>query len=128
MAAQDDDEDPGTEDVPNLALLKWIVIGMGAVIVVGVLFLIYTVATRAGRGEMVEQAPAAAAPAAPGFGSAGIAVPAGAQIVGTGAGGGLVVLTVRVPGAPDMAVLVDAATGRERGRLVLEPGAEPAAQ
>lgn len=126
MAAQDDDDETGTEAGPNLALLKWIVIGMGVLIVAGVLFLIYTVSTRvAGGGMAAKEGPAPAATLPPGgFGRAEIAVPPGTQVVGAAAGDGLLVLTLRSPGRPDSVLLLDPASGQERGRLVLQPGGE----
>lgn len=104
--------------VPNLALLKSIVIGLGVLIVLGVIVLIVTVANRLGdMGEATDAEPVGR-PSAFGL----VAIPAGPQagIAAASAGGGTILLTLRAPGAPDVVVVLDAATGQERGRIRLD--------
>ncbi len=106
--------------VPNLALLKAIVIGLGVLIVAGVIVLVVTIANRL--GDMGEAKPADRAPPTASFGRLEIPAAPQAEILAASTSGGTILLTLRAPGRPDSVVVLDAATGQERGRLQLAPG------
>ncbi|MFC3226934.1 DUF6476 family protein [Marinibaculum pumilum] len=122
-----DAEEDQDEGGPNLALLKWIVIGLGVLIVIGLGVVVVTVANRMGGSSATATDPVRL-PAA--FGRAAIQAGPETEIVDANAGGDVILLTLRAPGRPDSVVVLDAATGQERGRLELErrlpEGAAPA--
>ena len=114
-----DAEEDQDEGGPNLALLKWIVIGLGILIVIGLGVVVVTVANRMGGGSGGTAATdPVRLPAA--FGRAMIQAGPETEIVDANAGGEVILLTLRAPGRPDSVVVLDAATGQERGRLELE--------
>lgn len=92
--------------------LKALVIGMGVLIAAGLVVVVVTLANRAGQlAETVEQA---------GFGSAGLGLPAGSEIVAIAPAGDRLAVHVRVPGEGDRILLVDPASGATNGTLTAE--------
>jgi len=137
MTAQDARQ-PEPEAGSNLALMKGIVIALGVVILLGIGVIVVTIVNRMAGLSGDEAAPAGQAPAtqagpvAP-FGTVGIAAAPGSRIAAAAAGDGIVLLTLSGGGEPDRVVVIDAATGQERGRFQVEappagsPGTPPGA-
>lgn len=124
MTAQDERQS-GPEGGPNLALMKSIVIGLGVVILLGLGVIVVTIVNRMAGTSSEAEVAQPAAPAGGDFGAVGIAAPAGTRIAGAVGGQGMVLLTLSGGGEPDRVVVLDAATGRERGRFLLENAAGP---
>ncbi len=92
--------------------LKALVIGMGVLIAAGLVVVVVTLANRAGQlGETVGQA---------GFGTVGLGLPAGSEIVAIAPAGDRLAIHVRVPGEGDRVLFIDPASGATKGRLTLE--------
>jgi hypothetical protein len=88
--------------------LKVLVVVMGALIIVGTVIVVVTIAQRMSRGS-----------AAPGFGKAALMLPKGCRVAEmTAAGAKLALRLGDGPGCQDI-VIVDPETGRETGRLGL---------
>lgn len=90
--------------------LKALVIGMGILIIVGVVFLVYAIIDKAGEQD-VSVASAI---------DAEIALPAGAEVVETSLGDGRMVLRLRLPDGSGRLLLFDAASGRSIGKIDLK--------
>jgi len=92
--------------------LKALVIGMGVLIAAGLVVVVVTLANRAGQlGETVERA---------GFGTVGLGLPTGSEIVAIAPAGDRLAIHARVPGEGDRILFVDPASGTVKGRLTLE--------
>ncbi len=88
--------------------LKALVIGMGALIVVGIVVLVYAIVEKA------------SAPAAASFAPAEIVIPTGAEVVETTLGDGRISLRLRLANGSGRLVLIDTATGRVTGTMELK--------
>lgn len=88
--------------------LKALVIGMGVLIVAGVIVVVVTIANRAGElGETAAQS----------FGTAGLGLPAGTDIVAIVGAGDRLAIHARVPGEGDRIVIVDPDSGAVVGTV-----------
>ena len=90
--------------------LKALVIGMGILIIAGVVFLIYAIIEKAGEGGGVGQS---------GIRSE-VILPAGAQVVETSIGDGVIMLRLRLADGSGRLVVVDPATGKPSGTIDLK--------
>ena len=106
--------------------LKFAVIAMGVILIVGFAAVFITIGYRVANPErpvdalVGDAAGSAAAPAA--FGTVSLDAPAGARVVGTALDGTRALITVRAGSGPDTVIVVDLATGAEIGRIAV--GAE----
>lgn len=98
--------------------LKALVIGMGALIAVGLGVVVVTIASRIDGGD--DDAALSGA-----FGRVTVTLPAGALIVETVAEGGRLLVRVARDGAPPRIVVIDLASGRKLGEIEL-PAADAA--
>tara|TARA_R110002072_G_scaffold44768_11_gene124943 strand:+ start:1697 stop:1996 length:300 start_codon:yes stop_codon:yes gene_type:complete len=93
--------------------LKALVIGMGVLIVVGLVFLIYAIVQksgdRLGGGFGADTAPTVSS----------VVLPAGAEVMETRVGTDRIVLRLRLPDGSGRLVVLDAATGRLVGQTDL---------
>lgn len=93
--------------------LKAMVIGMGVLIIVGVIFLIYAIVQKSGDdlggGFGGNKPPVAAS----------IELPAGAEVVETRVGVERIVLRLRLPDGSGRLIILNAATGRQVGQTDL---------
>ena len=93
--------------------LKAMVIGMGVLIIVGVIFLIYAIVQKSGDdlggGFGSDKPPAVSR----------VALPAGAEVVETRVGAERIVLRLRLPDGSGRLVILDAGSGRQVGRTEL---------
>ena len=92
--------------------LKALVIGMGVLIVVGVVVLVYAIINRVGETGVPELM----------SGQSQIELPAGAQIVETSIGGGRIVVRLSLADGSQRLLLIDADTGGRIGAINLKPG------
>jgi hypothetical protein len=102
--------------------LKALVIGLGALILIGMGVVVVTVANRL--ADKAAPSPAqglAAAPAAPAFGRAEIAVPKGARVVETAVSGGRRVVRLELANGATRLLVLDPETGRAAGAVDLVP-------
>jgi len=93
--------------------LKALVIGMGVLIIVGVVFLLYAIIQKSGE----EAAMGDAAPGAPV--RAAVTLPAGAEVVETRLDSTTIVLRLRLADGSGRLVVIDRATGKAIGRIDL---------
>lgn len=92
--------------------LKALVIGMGVLIVAGVIVIVVTIANRAGElGETEARS----------FGTAGLGLPAGTEIVSVVGAGDRLAVHARVPGEGDRIVIVDPRSGAVVGTVAAGP-------
>lgn len=89
--------------------LKAMVIGMGVLIIVGVIFLIFAIVQKSGTGFGGEQTPVVSS----------VALPAGAEIVETRVGDKRIVLRLRLANGGGRLIILDLATGRLIGETAL---------
>ena len=92
--------------------LKALVIGMGVLIVIGVVVLVYAIIDRAGKTNGLETMAA----------QSQIDLPAGAQIVETSIGDGRIVVRLSLADGSQRLLLIDADTGGRIGAVNLKPG------
>lgn len=90
--------------------LKALVIGMGVLIIVGVVFLIYAIVQKAGQGGLDGGAPV----------EAQVALPPGAQVVETRLGDGKILLRLRLADGTGRLIVIDAVSGKPTGRIDLK--------
>ena len=90
--------------------LKALVIGMGVLIVIGVVVLVYAIIERAGKTDAPETM---AAPSQ-------IDLPAGARIVETSIGDGRIVVRLSLADGSHRLLVIDADTGRRVGEINLQ--------
>lgn len=93
--------------------LKAMVIGMGVLIIVGVIFLIYAIVQKSG-SELGSGFGAAKAPVA-----STIDLPIGAEVLETAVGAERIVLRLRLPDGSGRLIILDAGTGRLIGQTDL---------
>lgn len=93
--------------------LKAMVIGMGVLIIVGVIFLIYAIVQKSG-DELGGGFGAGKSPV-----SSSVALPAGAEVVETAVGAERIVLRVRLADGSGRLVILDAGSGRLVGQTDL---------
>ena len=113
--------------------LKALVIGMGVVIVAGVVFLIFAIVEKAGEGGPDDPSrpggPGGKSVAAGNVPAAGnsvnnatpqtVTLPAGAEVVETRTGDGIIVLRLRLADGGGRLLMFDARTGKPTGRINL---------
>lgn len=103
--------------------LKALVIGMGLLIVLGLVVLIFAAVDRSlvpGESTPESSAKAPSATTLPKMArSATIELPPGAEVVETAVGDGRIVLRLRLPDGSGRLLLLDAASGEETGRMEL---------
>ncbi|MDX5361381.1 MAG: DUF6476 family protein [Alphaproteobacteria bacterium] len=113
-----DPPQPGANDDRTYRILKWVVIVMGVLLVVGFVVIVIGMISKIQGFTGANRAAALQRVSAPY--EAAVTLPAGARIVETAVGDGLVVLRLETPGGPAL-LLVDPRTGRARGTVTLTP-------
>jgi len=110
----------------NIRVLKALVYGMGALIVVGVIALVVVMAARMGKTAAPPPFPPSSREAVPfEFGNSRIDLPRGASVAGvTSAGDFLAVETALTDGTRTL-LIIDPRTGRKTGTIELHPGNGP---
>jgi len=93
--------------------LKALVIGMGVLIIVGVVFLLYAIIQKSGE-EAAIGGPAPGAPV-----RSAITLPAGAEVVETRIDSTAIVLRLRLADGSGRLMVIDRATGKATGRIDL---------
>ncbi len=106
------------ETTSNLRVLKAVVILLGVAILAAVAAIVVTIIQRAGQ-VVVDSEPASTAPAA--FGDQRVAIPAGAQVVGTTASDDRLVVRVRLGDGSEQLIVFDLNSGQRLGAFHLEP-------
>ena len=89
--------------------LKAMVIGMGVLIIVGVIVLIFAIVQKSGTGFGGKQTPVVSR----------VALPAGSEIVETRVGDKRIVLRLRLANGAGRLIILDSATGRLIGETAL---------
>jgi hypothetical protein len=109
--------------VPNIRVLKRVVIVLGVLIVVSLAIVVWGVARNAGM-MMAGGSDATIPGTAPrgGFGEVAVAVPSGSRLVGVTADGERGLLRMRLRDGSDKVIIVDLGTGKVLGALVVDPG------
>jgi hypothetical protein len=109
----------------NERALKFAVIGMGVLIVLGIAIIVATVARRMGAGKGPETALAASAPAparpAAAFGDTLVSIPRGGRMVDFRVEGSRLLIHVRPPGLEDVIHVLDLDTGKPLGTVTVAP-------
>ncbi|MGY9056815.1 MAG: DUF6476 family protein [Alphaproteobacteria bacterium] len=95
-----------------MSAIKWLVIGMGALILAGFIVIAVTLATRS-QGDKPSRAPFAAS----------ISLPSGTQVLETSTSDEKIVLRVQAADSSQWLVVIDNDTGAEMGRIKLLPTA-----
>ena len=90
--------------------LKALVIGMGILIAVGVVFLVYAIIQKAGE-EGISGGSAV---------NTQVTIPAGAEVIETSLGDGRIALRLRMPDGSGRLLLLDAASGEPIGKIELK--------
>ena len=90
--------------------LKALVIGMGILIVVGVVFLIYAIIQKSSENDALGRSAL----------QSEVTLPAGAEVVETRIGDGKIVLRLRLADGSGRLVVIDPATGKMSGRIDLK--------
>lgn len=111
--AQDEEESPYAGHRGLLAT----VIGMGVLIVIALAVVVYGIVTRMSAGAEAPAPAAAVVPAGEGPYRRTLDMPEGAEAVSGQAAGGVVIVAVDRGGEGKTFIIVDAATGREVGRI-----------
>ncbi|MGD9667787.1 MAG: DUF6476 family protein [Hyphomicrobiaceae bacterium] len=127
MAVKDDEQDipfrwslflPAAGDTPSMRMLKYAVIGMGIVLILGFFIILARIVYLTSRMD-------ASLPAGQ---ELSIAVPAGAEVTSMSLAGNRLALHLAGPGPNERSIVViDLASGRVVSRMRLEPGASPEA-
>lgn len=125
MAAKDDEQDipfrwslflPATGDTPSMRMLKYAVIGMGIVLILGFSVIIARIVYLTSRMDA----------SIPTVQEVSIAVPAGAQVTTMSLSGNRLALHLTGPGASERSItVIDLASGSVVSRLRLAPSANP---
>jgi hypothetical protein len=119
---------PGTVFTPRqVRMLKYVVVGLGIVLVIGFLLVIvgmaYT-ASQIGKGSATAAAPAAQIAAVPKAADSSstyqVAIPQGAEVLGTSLSGDRLAITLKTENGPEIMV-VDLRRGRILSQLILRP-------
>jgi hypothetical protein len=109
----------------NERALKFAVIGMGVLVVLGLAIIVATVAKRLGAGKAPETAAALAVPTPSrppaAFGDTLVSIPRGGRMVDFRVDGGRLLIHVRPPGLEDVIHVVDLETGRILGTVTVAP-------
>ena len=105
--------------------LKFAVVGMGVLIVIGLVIIFVTIAKRMGGGKGADDAaaqghPLPAAAVAP-FGDTVITIPRGGRMVDFRSDGNRLLIHVRPPGLEDVIHVIDLATGKPLGTVTVAP-------
>jgi hypothetical protein len=98
--------------------LKALVIGMGVLIIVGVVFLLYAIIQKSGE-DAVLGGMAGSIAGGPAVRS-NVTLPAGAEVVETRLDAGVIVLRLRLADGSGRLVVIDRATGKAAGRIDLK--------
>jgi hypothetical protein len=104
--------------------LKFAVVGMGVLIVLGLVVVFATIAKRMTAGKSPEATPAAeiAAPKpAVAFGDTLVSIPRGGRMVDFRSDGNRLLIHVRPPGLEDVIHVIDLATGKALGTVTVAP-------
>lgn len=104
--------------------LKFAVVGMGVLIVLGLVVVFATIAKRMTAGKGPETTPTAevAAPTpAVAFGDALVSIPRGGRMVDFRSDGNRLLIHVRPPGLEDVIHVIDLATGKLLGTVTVAP-------
>ncbi len=125
MAAKDDEQDipfrwslflPATGDSPSLRMLKYAVIGMGVVLILGFFVILARIVYLTSRMD-------ASLPAGQEF---SVAVPAGAEVTSMSLSGNRLALHLAGPGGADRFItVIDLASGAVVSRVRLAPSSNP---
>ncbi|MCP1334908.1 DUF6476 family protein [Futiania mangrovi] len=115
--SQDPPQD-GASDDRTYRILKWVVIVMGVLLVVGFVVIVVGMISKIQGFTGANRKAAPQSVSAPY--EAAVTLPPGARIVETAVGDGLVVLRLETPRGPAL-LLVDPRTGRTRGTVTLTP-------
>ncbi len=108
--------------------LKFAVVGMGVLIVIGLVVIFVTIAKRMGAGKGPDDAAAAVAPiAAPvtPFGDTVITIPRGGRMVDFRSDGNRILIHVKPPGLEEIIHVIDLATGKPLGTVTVAPPRTP---
>ncbi len=98
--------------------LKALVIGMGILILIGFAAVVVAVIQRAGDDPSTIRS---GAPAEPVFGDVRMKLPPGAQVIGTSADGGRLIVHLKLAGGEARIVVIDLATGKRLGAIEFAP-------
>ena len=98
--------------------LKALVIGMGILILIGFVAVVVAVIDRAGEDPSIAQS---GATTERGFGDVRVSVPPGAQVIGTSADGGRLIVHLRLAGGEARILVIDLATGKRLGAIEFAP-------
>jgi len=102
--------------------LKALVIGMGILILIGLAAVVVAVIQRAGDdGDDDPSTVRSGAPAERGFGDVRVRLPPGAQVIGTSADGGRLIVHLRLAGGEARILVIDLATGKRLGAIEFAP-------
>ena len=104
--------------------LKGLVIGMGVVILIGFAVVVVALIERAERAPSTpaQSAPSTVQRPSPGvFGDVAVALPLGAQVVGTATDAGRLIVHLRLADGNARVLVIDLATGRRLGAIRLVP-------
>lgn len=112
--------------MPADRALKFAVVGMGVLIILGLVVLFVTIAKRMGSGKGPEvaavsvEAPAPRLPATA-FGDTLVSIPRGGRMVDFRADGDRLMIHVRPPGLEDVIHVIDLASGKMLGTVTVAP-------
>ncbi len=102
--------------------LKALVIGMGILILIGFAAVVMAVIQRAGDGGGENPAAVRSGAATErAFGDVRVSLPPGAQVIGTSADGGRLIVHLRLAGGEARILVIDLATGKRLGAIRLAP-------
>lgn len=104
--------------------LKALVIGMGILILIGFAAVVMAMIERAGEGG--GDGPSSVRSGVPAervFGDLRVKLPPGAQVIGTSADGGRLIVHLRLAGGEARILVIDLATGKRLGAIEFAPSA-----
>ncbi len=110
--------------MPAERALKFAVVGMGILIVLGLVVVFATIAKRMGAGKGPEAPAVEAVPAAKpaiAFGDTLVSIPRGGRMVDFRSDGNRLLIHVRPPGLEDVIHVIDLATGKSLGTVTVAP-------
>ncbi len=102
--------------------LKALVIGMGILILIGFAAVVVAVIQRTGDdGDDGPSTVRSGVPTERAFGDVRVKLPSGAQVIGTAADGGRLIVHLRLAGGEARILVIDLATGKRLGAIEFAP-------